>query len=134
MARYWHHILQEVLTRHEPLNRFLYTNLGEYQVNHVIVQSYVKKNKKGVKKPVKLYSLGEGYEGVALTRREAECMLLLLEGKTMPEAAELLALSHRTVEYYVKKVKAKLNCRTKDELIETVMASQFRENIDFEFA
>jgi DNA-binding CsgD family transcriptional regulator len=65
------------------------------------------------------------------TKREAECMVLLLRGKTINSVANILKLSPRTVEYYIKNMKSKLGCRTKFELIDLVYASEFMNNIDF---
>ena len=77
------------------------------------------------------YSLGDKYGAIYFTKREAECMVLLLKGKTINSVASLLRLSPRTVEYYIKNMKAKLGCRTKFELIDKVYASEFLDNIDF---
>ena len=75
--------------------------------------------------PMEVYSLGKKHANVYFTRREAECMLLLLKGKTIGAVANILNLSPRTVEYYVKNMKSKLGCRTKFELLDTVHASDF---------
>ena len=75
--------------------------------------------------PMEVYSLGKKHANVYFTKREAECMLLLLRGKTILAVAESLHLSPRTVEYYVKNMKSKLGCRTKFELVDTVHASEF---------
>ncbi len=81
---------------------------------------------------MKLYTLGEDHKGIYFTRREAECMLLLLEGRTMANVAVALKLSHRTVEFYTKNMKNKLNCNTKEELVNVVLLSKFKEHVDFE--
>ncbi|CAL7961747.1 hypothetical protein GAMM_250068 [Gammaproteobacteria bacterium] len=59
-------------------------------------------------------------------------MVWLLKGKTINSIAVLLDLSPRTVEYYIKNMKAKIGCRTKFELIDLVYASDFMESVDFE--
>lgn len=53
-----------------------------------------------------------------LTRREKECLELLLMGKTSSLIGEFLHLSHRTVESYLSTLKNKFNCSNKPELIE----------------
>lgn len=62
-----------------------------------------------------------------ITRRQAECMVHLINGKTIPATAKTLKLSPRTVEYYVNKMKRKLRCKTKADLIEKIIASGFLE-------
>jgi DNA-binding CsgD family transcriptional regulator len=69
--------------------------------------------------------LGSKYPEIYFTKREAQCMLLLLKGKTMKEAADILSLSARTIEYYIKNMKIKIECRTKSELIGAVIESDF---------
>jgi len=54
---------------------------------------------------------------VKITRREAECLYLLSQGKCIKEIAKVLNISPRTAECYITHLKEKLNCRFKDELI-----------------
>jgi DNA-binding CsgD family transcriptional regulator len=77
------------------------------------------------------YGLGSKYGSAYFTKREAECMVLLLKGKTISSVANILNLSPRTVEYYIKNMKSKLGCRTKFELVDLVYASEFMKNVDF---
>ncbi len=74
------------------------------------------------------YQLGEPLAGVYFTQREADCMMQMLNGKTMSEAGETLQLSPRTVEYYLSKVKQKLKCRKKREMINLVSKTEFANN------
>jgi len=60
-----------------------------------------------------------------LTCREAQCIYYLLHGLTLVKTAEKLELSHRTVEFYVKNIKMKLNLLTKSELIAYMMKVDF---------
>ncbi len=52
----------------------------------------------------------------SLSRRERDCIKLLLKGKSMKETAALLRLSPRTVEHYLESVKIKFDCKYKNEL------------------
>lgn len=76
-------------------------------------------------------SLGSKYNNRYFTRRETECMICLIEGKTFKVIASALKISIRTVEYYIKNMKKKVNCRTRYELIDLIRASEFTKNIDF---
>jgi len=71
------------------------------------------------------YLLGEPLTSVYFTQREAECMMQILQGKTMNETADILNLSPRTVEYYLNKIKRKLNCHKKRDLIKLVSQTDF---------
>lgn len=53
----------------------------------------------------------------SLSKRERECVKLLVQGKTAKESAALLKLSHRTVEFYFENIKNKLSCSTKQEIL-----------------
>ncbi len=89
------------------------------------------KNSRNTNRPLAVYGLGNKHGNTYLTRREAECMALLLKGKTINSVANILKLSPRTVEYYIKNMKSKLGCKTKFELVDLVYASDFMKNIDF---
>lgn len=89
-----------------------------------------KDNGQGIKSLI-AYGLGSKHGNAYFTRREAECMVLLLKGKAINSVANILKLSPRTVEYYIKNMKAKLGCRTKFDLVDLVYASEFMKNVDF---
>lgn len=54
-----------------------------------------------------------------LTSRERQCLDLLLQGQTAKQTAFHLALSPRTVEFYMNNIKRKLKCSNKGELFST---------------
>lgn len=72
--------------------------------------------------------IGDEYPNVYFTEREAQCMLNFLDGRTMKKAAEKMQLSPRTVEYYLKTMKLKLNCKNKFDLIKKVANTNFLES------
>lgn len=53
----------------------------------------------------------------SLTKREKDCLHLYLQGKTSKETAQLLRISHRTVEWHIENIKSKLNCNSKRDLL-----------------
>ena len=55
-------------------------------------------------------------QALALSRREKDCLHLMLQGMTAARIAEELKLSKRTVEHYFENIKNKLCCTTKSEL------------------
>lgn len=57
-----------------------------------------------------------------LTKREIDCLLLTLQGKTAKLIAKELGISHRTVEEHLATIKYKMNARSKSELFEKALA------------
>ena len=78
----------------------------------------------------KRYYFDQDNPDAYLTCREAQCMYYLLHGCTIVKAAKKLQLSHRTVEFYVKNIKMKLNVMTKSELIAYMMRVNFLSCVD----
>jgi len=124
---YWENVLQEVLNKHKKNRRCAFTNVGDCQAKPKNSQSGTLKKKRRSKK----YYLGERYPGIYFTLREAECMKYIISGNTIVDTSKMLDLSHRTVEFYVNNMKAKIKCRTKSELVRYILNSDFEENLDF---
>lgn len=111
---YWNKVLGEVLNKQCNRN-FIFTNFkGE-----------PKKNGNAKITKGRTYQLGEKFPGLYLTQREADCMLQMLRGKSIEGIAKAILLSPRTVEFYVKNIKRKMSCRTKFELIDMILDSDF---------
>lgn len=62
---------------------------------------------------------------VYLTQREAECAFYLMRGFTMKEIARDLALSPRTIEFYLKRIKEKMQTHSKSEVVRRLYDSHF---------
>lgn len=62
-----------------------------------------------------------------LTEREKECVDHLILGKTIKETAKLMNLSPRTVEFYLKNIRKRLDCQTKGQLIEKVQKAYLKQ-------
>jgi DNA-binding CsgD family transcriptional regulator len=58
---------------------------------------------------------------VSFTSREMDCLNKLVIGYSAKEIAKSLSLSHRTVEFYLQNVKAKVGYHKKSELIKMVL-------------
>jgi len=71
------------------------------------------------------YYLGEPFPEIYLTQREAECVYWVITGLTNKEAADKMELSSRTIEYYLRNVRCKLNCYSKGHLIKLLKGSHF---------
>lgn len=64
------------------------------------------------------YTFHDNYPGDGLTPRESICLFYILRGKNNKEIALILGISQRTVEAHVTKVKNKLQCHSRSQLIE----------------
>jgi|SRR5262249_14471044 len=122
-AMYWDIVLNEILNKDQPARSFTLTNksaktglIKDTRATLVISRPKPKK-----------YWLGEKYPGVYFTEREAQTISHFFHGKTIVEVAKMLNLSHRTIEFYLKNMKLKLNCRFKSELMGKVVESEFFE-------
>jgi len=122
---YWDDVLKEVLNKNSKNQPVCCARADKRKTTKL------KSCTLEAQKIIKSYALGSAYRGVYFTRREAECMLCLLKGKTVNRTAEILSLSPRTVEFYLKNMKGKLNCKTKYELVDTVLTSDFLQGVDF---
>lgn len=60
---------------------------------------------------------------VRLSTREAQSLYYLARGKSAVQIGEILGLSGRTVQFYLDRIKNKLNCSTKSDLIEISLDS-----------
>ena len=117
---YWRIVLDEVLND-RAVRRF--TNKAR--------QSQRRDKRAQAKCEIKVYKLGGRFKNIHFSRREAECMVEFLRGKKVNMVAEILSLSPRTIEFYLKNMKNKLGCKTKYELINLVINSDFLQEVDF---
>ena len=127
-----HGLLNEIMKKRSSGGKIKLLSDGDQGGGYSTKTNRIRRDKTKKSRSLVAYGLGGKYGTAYFTRREAECMVLLLKGKTINSVADRLKLSPRTVEYYVKNMKSKLGCRTKFELIDMVYASDFLKNVDFE--
>ena len=68
-------------------------------------------------------------EEMYLTHREAGCLYYIYKGYTMKATARTLNLSHRTVEFYFKRVKRKLRCNSRNEIMILLQEHDFMTKV-----
>lgn len=117
---YWDTVLREILNRNSLSHFFAFTNMAHSHRRENNTAEVVQ-----TPRLIKRYPLGSTYPGVYFTQRETECMLGLLSGKTINQIAEVLKLSSRTIEFYLKNMKIKVGCQTKSALISKVLSTDF---------
>jgi len=128
---YWESILQEVLHKGDDAFQFKYTDLGRSILRDRTrrQRQYMPARKKSVATP--MYFLGDKFKGVYFTKREAETLFYLLQGKTIPEVGKCLTLSARTIEFYVKNMKLKVGVNTKVALLDKIRDTDIIGQLDF---
>ncbi len=77
------------------------------------------------KKPLLRISLDGVFQGKYLTRREAECVFYAMKKHTIKRTGEIMVLSPRTVEFYLKRIRKKLNCARKKDLVRAMHNTSF---------
>tara|TARA_B100002019_G_C21143792_1_gene534641 strand:+ start:388 stop:774 length:387 start_codon:yes stop_codon:yes gene_type:complete len=123
---YWQCVLREVLEYHKRDFKCIYTNLQE---DEVFSEEYTGIDAdKPKKRENKQYYLNGNFANIYLTQREAECMQLLMQGSTYKQAGTALDLSARTVEFYLKNIKKKMNLRKKSEVVSALENMAFWSN------
>lgn len=65
------------------------------------------------------------YENIVLTKRQKECLFLLVTGKNAKEISKQFNLSVRTIEHHIEAIKVKFNCFTRSELIAKSLKMNF---------
>lgn len=86
----------------------------------------------GVRRDMLLASVGVDFKDVSLllqrftplTPRENECLDYLLKESTTSNIAAAMNISIRTAETHIERIKNKLHCRTKNELIIKLLSSE----------
>ncbi len=77
--------------------------------------------------PAKQYWVkGKQYNHIRLTPREYQTFYWINEGLTTANIAKIIGLSARTVEFYVRLLRGKFNCRNKRELRQLIAKYQLR--------
>ncbi|MDF1654831.1 MAG: helix-turn-helix transcriptional regulator [Coxiellaceae bacterium] len=54
----------------------------------------------------------------ALSKREKECLIWLLRGRSAQQIGHMLCISNKTAESYLQKAKEKMNCESRHELFD----------------
>lgn len=73
--------------------------------------------KKSYKQKIANLFLHKKVAGMNLTLRQTECLYHLVRGLSAKQIAKQLAISNRTVEYYLELIKNKLGCFSRSDLI-----------------
>jgi len=64
-------------------------------------------------------------KNIALTSRQADCLVQLALGKSAKQIANEFHISVRTVEHHIENIKNRLGCESKSELIKKAFSIDF---------
>jgi len=77
--------------------------------------------------PRKKYHVYFDNSALYFTKREADCICEILQGKTYREAAKSQGVSYRSMTTYIYTIQKKLDCHTREEMISMIYSSDFFE-------
>lgn len=99
------------VTAHKELEQFKNDSKYIWCIQHGLPEIIA-----DISRPLKL-------NNVPLTKRELQCILEMLKGKTAKGIAKTFNLSPKTIEHLIEKIKFKLKCKTRYQIIEKVISS-----------
>ncbi len=112
------YFLQEWSEHSKKMEPYL-LNLGDLMGSHfhkVNPNLFSHTEKEKIQKLMRQMGLLDAFTDIQLTKRESDCILQLLKGKSAREISEALGITKRTVEHYLENIKQKFNCLNKSEL------------------
>lgn len=127
---YWSAVLNEVLHKDDLSRTYFFTNQGNLSDEMEMPSFESESDSIKETRDLRTYYLTPQYPTVYFTRREAECIFWVVQGSTISHAALKMGLSARTVEFYVKNMKLKLQCTSKKELVDKVLQSSLLQQLE----
>ena len=107
----------QISSQSEQLNAFV----------NMLLSKPKKNQPKKVSSPQFRIPLSGQFSGQYLTRREAQCVYHTMQKLTIQKTAEKMNLSPRTIEFYLKRIRTKLNSQRKKDLINKLDRVNFDE-------
>ncbi len=128
---YWESVLKEIKHKEDDNFSFKFTDMGRS-----LLRDRHRKQRQGSheleKRESTSYFLGGAFAGVYFTKREAQTLFHLLQGKTIPQVGKSLNLSARTIEFYVKNMKLKVGAVSKVELLDKIRCTDIVKQLNFD--
>jgi DNA-binding CsgD family transcriptional regulator len=113
----------QVNSQGKPLRTiFTMINVDRYKKDDGIYYDLLKRDEKGIYRPVLQNSISESRMFESLTEREYEILSFISKGYTSAQIAESLFISLFTVQTHRKNIKRKLRCKSNGELINYALA------------
>ena len=127
---YWNSVLNEVLLKSDSRAFLLSDENFSTAGNGFFPDEFDDFETPKETRDLRMYYLGDKFPAVYLTKREAESMFWLMQSNTIAEAAAKMELSARTVEFYVKNLKLKLNCKNKKMLVNKILQTTLLQQLE----
>jgi DNA-binding CsgD family transcriptional regulator len=109
----------------ETIGILVQSNFGALGDNWTTFLSILSQKDKKILDTLFSYQI-KGYDSqFKFTKREMECMFLLIRGKTAKEIALFLNLSFRTIETYIENIKMKMCVDSRAAIIEKAIEINF---------
>jgi len=123
MDKYWQMIVEEVKHKDDLSHPIRFTNVRERSSEaYEAIQTAKPKHRSKDRVRYYLKSLGANSY---LTSKEALSVLYRFQGKTYSKVAEAMGVGLRTVEFYLKNVRDKLDCERTSEVLEKLSQTDF---------
>ena len=109
MNGYWKAIIQEIVNKEKLTLPIRLTNTAACDTDE-------NESLKPIK-VIRRYYLEKPYNHVYFTFQEARCLLYCRENPRYKAISQALNISERTVEFYLKNMRGKVQCKTKKDLL-----------------
>lgn len=123
---YWDQVLTEVLRKNLPQQNCLVTSVNEYTTQADKAKTTRRKAGKSSKNTRQKFYLGPCQPGIYFTLREMQTIEQIIAGKNVPQTADALGTSTRTIEFYIRNMRGKLNCPHRADLVSKILRCEIK--------
>lgn len=127
MHQKWRDVILAIQNKKSKKNNYEKVRIGGLFQDDLLKTYQRKKSSIKAERIVKNYFLSEPFNHIYFTHREIECLNLLISGHSNREVSDILGLSERTVEFYIRNMREKTGTLSKTALIELMRMTQFTE-------
>lgn len=127
MHQKWRDVILAIQNKKSQKNNYEKTRIGSLLQDDLMKIYERKKTTNKKQRIVKNYFLSEPFTNIYFTHRELECIKLLTAGYSNREVSDILGLSERTVEFYIRNMREKTGTMSKSALLELIKMTQFTE-------
>lgn len=127
---YWQAVLQEVLNKKDPNYPCYFTNVRLKREENS--SNCVPRPRRFEPQHQRRFYVAEiDHEAVYFTYRESECLSYILKSYSIRQTADVMGLSPRTIEFYLKNMRVKLGLNSKTDLLEKANELKLRQKLGF---
>lgn len=127
MHQKWRDVILAIQNKKFQKNNYEKIRIGSLLQDDLMKNYQRKKTSIKTERIMKNYFLSEPFAHIYFTHRELECIKLLIAGYSNREVSDILGLSERTVEFYIRNMRDKTGTLSKSALLELMKITQFTE-------